>query len=104
MRAYDYTGGMRLPGLRRASAAASLLLAAMSVAACQKGTEGETEVVVIGEPPKVVDPASGALTESQALLLSNVAQGLVSFDATGQIVPGLEADQSLRHVGQKECL
>jgi oligopeptide transport system substrate-binding protein len=89
MRAYDYTGGMRLPGLRRASAAASLLLAAMSVAACQKGTEGETEVVVIGEPPKVADPASGALTESQALLLSNVAQGLVSFDATGQIVPGL---------------
>ena len=78
-----------MPGLRRASAAASLLLAAMSVAACQKGTEGETAVVVIGEPPKVVDPASGALTESQALLLSNVAQGLVSFDATGQIVPGL---------------
>lgn len=89
MRAYDYTAAMRLPVLRRARVAASLLLAALSVAACQKGSEGETNVVVIGEPPKIVDPAAGALTESEAVLLSNVAQGLVRFDASGQIVPGL---------------
>ena len=89
MRAYDYTAVMRLPVLRRARVAASLLLAALSVAACQKGNEGETQVVVIGEPPKIVDPAAGALTESEAVLLSNVAQGLVRFDASGQIVPGL---------------
>ena len=46
-------------------------------------------MTVIGEPPKIVDPSAGALTESQAVLLSSVAQGLVRFDASGQIVPGL---------------
>ncbi len=35
------------------------------------------------------DPAQGPLGASDAVLLGNVAQGLVRFDATGQIVPGL---------------
>ncbi|NUS99364.1 MAG: ABC transporter substrate-binding protein [Sphingomonas sp.] len=61
----------------------------MAPAACQRSDGGKTDVTVIGEPPKIVDPSAGALTESQAVLLSNVAQGLVRFDASGQIVPGL---------------
>ena len=80
---------MRLPVFRRACAAASLIIAAFSAAACQRADEGETNVVVIGESPKMADPAAGALTEAQSVLLANVAQGLVRFDASGQIVPGL---------------
>ena len=80
---------MRLPVFRRACGAASLFLVALSAAACQRSPEGETNVVVIGEPPKIVDPAARPLTEPQAVLLANVAQGLVRFDASGQIVPGL---------------
>ena len=80
---------MRLPVFRRACAAASLILAAISAAGCQRADRGETKVVVIGDPPKIVDPSSGPLTEPQSVLLANVAQGLVRFDASGQIVPGL---------------
>ncbi len=80
---------MRSPVLRRAWFAASMLLVAMASSGCQRSTEGTTDVTVIGEPPKIVDPSAGALTESQAVLLSSVAQGLVRFDASGQIVPGL---------------
>ena len=89
MRAYDYRAGMRLPVIRRACAAASLFLAALSAGACQRASEGDANVVVIGDVPKVVDPAAGPLTAGQSVLLANVAQGLVRFDASGQIVPGL---------------
>ena len=44
---------------------------------------------MVGDTPTVVDPAAGPLTPPQALLLSNVAQGLVRFDADGNIVGGL---------------
>ena len=81
--------GMRSPVFRRVGLAASMLLVAMASSGCQRSTEGTTDVTVIGEQPKVVDPSAGALTESQAVLLSSVAQGLVRFDASGQIVPGL---------------
>ena len=80
---------MRSPVLRRACAAASLLLTVLAAAGCQPADEGKTEVLVIGEAPKIVDASAGPLTEPQAVLLSNVAQGLVRFDASGQIVPGL---------------
>lgn len=80
---------MRSPVPSRAIAAASLILGAFSVGACQRADEGKTQVTVIGDPPVIADPASGPLTASQAVLLQNVAQGLVRFDATGQIVPGL---------------
>lgn len=76
--------------VRRSLVATMSLLLACSVGACDSKERGKTEVTVIGpEAPAVVDPASGPLTEPQAVLLSNVAQGLVRFDASGQIVPGL---------------
>jgi peptide/nickel transport system substrate-binding protein len=80
---------MRSPVFRRVSAAALLFLTALAAAGCDRTQSGKTNVVVIGDPPTIVDPAAGALTEPQAVLLSGVAQGLVQFDAAGQIVPGL---------------
>lgn len=64
-------------------------MAALVSAGCQQADRGDTNVLVIGEAPKVADPAAGPLTETQAVLLSNIGQGLVRFDASGQIVPGL---------------
>ena len=80
---------MRSPVFRRVSAAALLFLAALAAAGCDRTQSGKTNVVVIGDAPTIVDPAAGPLTEPQAVLLSGVAQGLVQFEAAGQIVPGL---------------
>lgn len=47
------------------------------------------EAVVIGGHPKLRDPALGPLAPPDAVLVQNVAQGLVRFDANGNIVAGL---------------
>ena len=44
---------------------------------------------VIGEAPKLRDPAAGPLSPADAILIANVAQGLVRFDPAGNIVAGL---------------
>ena len=80
---------MRSPVTRRACVAASILIATLGVAACEKPDAGKTKVIVIGDQPKLVDPSTGPLTEPQSVLLANVGQGLVRFDLSGQIVPGL---------------
>jgi peptide/nickel transport system substrate-binding protein len=70
----------------------SLLLipaVALAPAACKPQPEGTVKVVVISGEPKLRDPALGPLASSDAVLLQNVAQGLVRFDASGNIVPGL---------------
>ena len=70
--------------------AATLSLLLCCTAACQRTEQGRTDVTVIGpDAPAMTDPAGEPLGEPQAVLLSNVAQGLVRFDASGQIVPGL---------------
>jgi peptide/nickel transport system substrate-binding protein len=68
-----------------------LLIAMFAVvpAACRQQSEGAVRVTVIGDPPKMADPAKGSLTTPDAVLLENVAQGLVRFDANGNIVGGL---------------
>jgi peptide/nickel transport system substrate-binding protein len=75
--------------MRRLSA--MMVIAALAVApgACRRGPEGAIRVVVIGSAPRLADPAAGPLSTSDAVLLENVAQGLVQFDAAGNIVPGL---------------
>ena len=67
----------------------SFVALTLLLASCGGPEKGKTDVTVIGDPPTLVDPAMGPLTEPQAVLLANAAQGLVRFDASGQIVPGL---------------
>ena len=71
------------------SRAAALLLLLALAAGCRQTPEGSAEVVVIGGAPKLRDPAAGPLSAPDALLVANVAQGLVRFDAAGNIVAGL---------------
>jgi len=58
-------------------------------AACRPQPQGLTRVVVIGGEPRLRDPSAGPLSAADAALVSSVAQGLVRFDATGNIVSGL---------------
>lgn len=58
-------------------------------AGCRKQPQGELKVVVIGDQPKMRDPALEQLSVPDAVLVQNVAQGLVRFDPGGNIVPGL---------------
>ena len=62
---------------------------ALAPAACREPSQGAVRAVVIGGEPKLRDPAAGPLPAPDAVLLSNVAQGLVRFDAAGNIVGGL---------------
>ena len=80
---------MQLLPLRRAIALALIAGLAAFASACDRRNDGALQLAVIGEPPKVVDPAAGPLSAGDALLVANVAQGLVRFDARGQIEPGL---------------
>jgi peptide/nickel transport system substrate-binding protein len=66
-----------------------LLFLALVPAACRPEPKGAISVVVIGSEPKLRDPALGPLPPSDAILLQNVAQGLVRFDSSGDIVAGL---------------
>lgn len=67
-----------------------LLALGLSAAGCRKNDGGAVEAVVIGDRlPRVVDPLAGNLTPGDLLLAGNVAQGLVRFDASGDIAPGL---------------
>jgi oligopeptide transport system substrate-binding protein len=51
--------------------------------------DGPLVVSVIGDRPALVDPNIRTLDSGDALLLGNVAQGLVRFDSEGQIEPGI---------------
>ena len=69
---------------------ALLLAAALAlVPSCREQPSGANKVMVIGGQPSLKDPALGPLTTPQAVLLQNVAQGLVRFDASGNIISGL---------------
>jgi oligopeptide transport system substrate-binding protein len=75
------------------SAISRLLIAALvalSLAGCGRQGEEALDVTVIGSRrPTLVDPAAGPLPRPSQVMLANVAQGLVRFDARGQIDPGL---------------
>jgi peptide/nickel transport system substrate-binding protein len=68
-----------------------LLLPALALApaACRQQPQGAVKAVVIGGAPSLRDPALGPLGPADAVLLQNVAQGLVRFDARGDIVGGV---------------
>jgi peptide/nickel transport system substrate-binding protein len=75
--------------VKRALALALIAVMAIAPSACRNQPEGTVRVVVIGDEPKLRDPALGPLSPSDAVLLANVGQGLVRFDASGNVVAGL---------------
>lgn len=75
--------------MHRLVALLALVALAMAPAACRKQPQGALKVVVIGGAPTLKDPAAGPLSAPDEVLLGNVAQGLVRFDAAGNIVSGL---------------
>ena len=67
-----------------------LAMSALSVASCNRGAGGATAVVVIGDDqPKLGDPLKPPAGTAAAVLRLAIAQGLVRFDPSGQIEPGL---------------
>jgi oligopeptide transport system substrate-binding protein len=75
--------------LRRTLSLALLAGLAIVPSACRDTNAGAIKVIVIGGAPRIRDPALGALSGPDAVLLSSVGQGLVRFDASGNIVGGL---------------
>ena len=75
--------------MRRLFALLSLAAFALHASACHRQSEGAAKIVVIGGTPALRDPEDGALTAPDTVLLQSVGQGLVSFDANGNIVGGL---------------
>ena len=74
----------------RSSILSGLLLAASTLAACNdRSDDGPVVVGAIGGAPELIDPARGELDMPARLMLDATAQGLVRFDATGQIEPGI---------------
>ncbi|ARS25718.1 ABC transporter substrate-binding protein [Sphingomonas sp. KC8] len=53
------------------------------------GHDGPLDVSVIGDPPAIVDPSQKTLRTGDAALVAATAQGLIRFDASGQIEPGV---------------
>jgi len=74
--------------MRRLAAFAALCALAM-LASCRPQPEGALKVVVIGGAPTLKDPADGPIALPDQVLLTNVAEGLVRFDPSGNIVGGL---------------
>ena len=62
----------------------------LAIGGCRDRNNDALDVMVIGDAaPTIADPADGPLSPAQQVLMLNVAQGLVRFDARGQIEPGL---------------
>src|SRR6185312_5644959 len=71
-------------------ARALLLSVLLLLVGCdQRSDAGPVVVSAIGGNIALADPARGALDHGNRLLLDATAQGLVRFDAAGQIEPGL---------------
>ncbi len=66
-----------------------LLLPALLVACSERTDDGPVVVSAIGGAPALVDPARSVLDPPARVLLDATAQGLVRFDAAGQIEPGV---------------
>src|SRR5688572_7686746 len=82
------------PGLSLGSMAtrhplAFTLVAALFLAGCEETESGPIAVSAIGGRPELVNPNLQPLDPPSAFLVEAVAQGLVRFDAAGEIEPAL---------------
>lgn len=77
--------------LRSSPAVRTIALAALTlIAGCDRRADvGPVVASVIGDTPELRDTSRGEQPESDRLLADSVAQGLVRFDAAGQIEPGV---------------
>ncbi len=69
--------------------ATALLVAAVSLGSCGRNSGEVSRVGVVGPDPQLVETVTAGLSIGEALIRSNMAQGLVRLDARGQVVPGL---------------
>lgn len=77
-------------------------LAGLALAGCSEPETGPVAVSAIGGPPRLVNPNLVPLDPPKGFLLDAVAQGLVRFDASGEIEPALAqrwtvSDDGLRY-------
>ena len=68
---------------------AALTLAMLAGGCNPRSDVGPVIASVIGDRAALVSPTRGYLPEPSRVLLDSVAQGLVRFDAAGQITPGM---------------
>ncbi len=72
------------------SPAVRTIAVAVALAGCnQRPDSGPVVASAIGMPPRAADPSRKALDTPARLLMDATAEGLVRFDAAGQIEPGL---------------
>jgi oligopeptide transport system substrate-binding protein len=67
----------------------ALALFVLALSGCERQPEGVVQVIAIGGEPVLANPQRGPLSPASAILVTNAAQGLVRFDARGQIEAGL---------------
>src|SRR4051794_30034417 len=73
----------------RASARHALLATALALAGCGDDAAGPVRISAIGGSPAIANPTPQPLDAPSAFLAEAVAQGLVHFDAQGEIEPAL---------------
>jgi len=79
-----------MPILRSSLKLATFVTALASLAACNADQrEGAIAISVIGAKQQIVEPLAHSYTTPGAILLGATAQGLVSLDASGEVVPAL---------------
>ena len=80
----------QLRSIARRQGLRALACAVLLLTGCDpRADAGPVVVSAIGGDVALADPARGALDQGNRLLLDATAQGLVRFDAAGQIEPGL---------------
>ena len=78
------------------------VLASLALCGCRQSESGPIVVSAVGGPPQLANPNLAPLDTPAAFLAEAVAQGLVRFDAAGQIEPALAqswivSDDGLRY-------